>query len=443
MSSVRPGVKLRDGGLVAIAIALMNVTTYALTLGAARILGPAQFGQFSALLGVIIVVNVLSLGLQATGARRLAHGTTPREQLERAILRTTGWAALGVLVLCCAVAPLVSHILRLDTPWSAVLMGVTASLLCLMGGQAGILQGELRWVPLSLMYLSMGCARLIFGVAALLWGHSTVATMAGVAVAALVPALIGRAALRHPSRSRIDVRPTTSAPRERPGNAPESLWREVLHTSHVLFAFFAVSNIDIVLARAFLDDHESGSYAAGIVLTKAVLFLPQFVVIVLFPRLASGHQGRRTDLLGLGAIATLGALATGTAALLPGAALAFVGGAAYAPIAASLWVFALLGAVLAAVQLLVYAVIARRQEGAVWLLWVAFFAMTVIGSIAHSATQLLTVKVCVDVTLFLALGAFAWLTAGPTPVGPRLPETRADLRSPADADERVTGRPGS
>ena len=73
--------KLTGGLLVAAAIAVMNVTTYGLTLAAARLLGPDQFGQFSSLLGVLIVVNVVSLALQATGARRVATSEQSRPEL--------------------------------------------------------------------------------------------------------------------------------------------------------------------------------------------------------------------------------------------------------------------------------------------------------------------------------------------------------------------------
>ena len=50
---------------------VMNVTTYGFTILAARLLGPAEYGALAAVMGLLLVVNVLSLGLQATGARRV------------------------------------------------------------------------------------------------------------------------------------------------------------------------------------------------------------------------------------------------------------------------------------------------------------------------------------------------------------------------------------
>ena len=53
-------------------------------------------------------------------------------------------------------------------------------------------------------------------------------------------------------------------------------------------------NCDVVLARTVLDEHDAGLYAAGLILTKAMLFLPRFVVVVTFPSMATAHERRRS-----------------------------------------------------------------------------------------------------------------------------------------------------
>ena len=70
--------------------------------------------------------------------------------------------------------------------------------------------------------------------------------------------------------------------------------REIVHNSQALLAFFALSNADIVVARNVLDDHDAGLYAGGLILTKAVLFLPQFVVVRRVPRRWPSASERRT-----------------------------------------------------------------------------------------------------------------------------------------------------
>ena len=66
--------------------------------------------------------------------------------------------------------------------------------------------------------------------------------------------------------------------------------RRILHEtgrgSLALLAFFVLSKADMVVARNVLDEHEAGLYARGLILAKAVLFLPQFVMVVAFPAMA-------------------------------------------------------------------------------------------------------------------------------------------------------------
>ena len=77
---------LRDGAAIAVAMAVMNVATYGFTILAARLLGPAEYGALAAVMGLLLVVNVLSLGLQATAARRVSAAPEHVGQIERDVL---------------------------------------------------------------------------------------------------------------------------------------------------------------------------------------------------------------------------------------------------------------------------------------------------------------------------------------------------------------------
>ena len=87
---------LRGGAGLAVAMGVMNVASYLFTILAARLLGPRDYGAFAALMGLLLVITVASLALQATAARRIA--TTPGHvhQIEQVILRVGVQAALGL-----------------------------------------------------------------------------------------------------------------------------------------------------------------------------------------------------------------------------------------------------------------------------------------------------------------------------------------------------------
>ena len=86
---------------------------------------------------------------------------------------------------------------------------------------------------------------------------------------------------------------------------------ESLHNGFALLAFFALSSVDVIVARNVLSAESAGLYAAGLIVTKAVLFLPQFVVIISFPTLSGGYGRRRALSLSLVAVAVLGLLEHG------------------------------------------------------------------------------------------------------------------------------------
>ena len=399
---------LRGGAQIAVAVGVMNVTTYGYTILAARQLGPGGYGGFAAVMNLLLVISVISLALQATAARRISAEGEHVAQIEASVLRTSrlsAWAVGGALLV---LAPVVDRLLRLDDLRVAVLVAAAAVPLTLMGGQSGVLQGERRWSALGAVYVAGGVPRLAIGAALLAWHPSELVAVSAVAVAALAPVTVGWWALRR-------GRPPGPAADH---HGARAILRESLLNSQALLAFFALSNLDLVVARNVLDPHASGLYAAGLILTKAMLFLPQFVVVLAFPTMALGRHGRALALGSL-VIGGLGGMGVLVCWQLPGLAQAFIGGGEFAGIREELWAFALLGTVLAVLQLLVYSVLAHEGRGRSLLLWAALVVMLAVGATAETAGGLVARVIVVDVLLLLALLAGRLLTRpAPAAVAP-------------------------
>lgn len=404
---------LRGTMLIAVAMAVQNLSTYGFTIIAARLLGPSEYGALAAVMGLLLVVNVVSLGLQATGARRVSASPGDRDPIAADMLTATYKSALAVGVLCLLSVPVISAVLRLDSWLTAGMIALTAIPLTVMGGQAGILQGERRWLPLALIYLAMGVGRVVFGTVALLVQEDTLGAMTGVAVGAVVPVLVGSAALRHRAR-------TAAGPDTVPGSAPapgrsRRVVRELFHNSHALLAFFALSNVDVVVARVMLDDHQGGLYAGGLILAKAVLFLPQFVVVIAFPAMAADGARIGMTLKALGMVLSIGLGATALAWGVRDLAVQFIGGDAYAGLGPMIWAFAAIGTIWAMLQLLVYNVVARQNKRAVGVVWAGLVVLVALAPTVGSVTYLLTAVVAVEgAVLLVLLGLGLRRTAAPT-----------------------------
>ncbi|WP_439939398.1 oligosaccharide flippase family protein [Nocardia sp. N13] len=395
-----------DGSAVAVATSVMNVATYGFTMLAARIIGPSQYGAFVACLSLLIVVQVAALGIQATAARRIAVDRSHVAAIEHAILSMTIKVALGVGLLMVLLIPAINVLLNLDNLITAALVALATVPLTLAGGQAGILQGERRWGALAVFYLAGGLPRLVIGTAIILWRPDATSAILGVGIGFLFPVIVGWWALR-----------TRRTPEQAmPEHSTRSLLVESTHNAQVLFAYFALSGVDIVMARQVLTDHDAGLYAAGLIMAKVMLFLPQFVVVVAFPDMATPESRQRALVRSLVAIGVLGVLAVVAAKLLSGVAMIFVGGAEFGEVKDLLWVFALLGTVLAMLQLQVYAVLARQGRRSVVLLWGALGALVVLGLQTESVIGLVASVVVVDAALLVVLTGASWrLARQPTP----------------------------
>src|ERR1700750_1701247 len=102
---------------------IMNVTTYLYTILAARLLGPRDYGAFAALMGLLLVIMVASLALQATAARRIVATPGNVHQIEQLILKVGMQPAVGLGVLCLVLSPVINEVVRLDSLRTAALVG--------------------------------------------------------------------------------------------------------------------------------------------------------------------------------------------------------------------------------------------------------------------------------------------------------------------------------
>lgn len=341
--------------LVAGALGIAQIAAYAVSVVAARALGPDGFGVLAALLGILLIGSVLAMGIQAVAARRLVQvDPASRDGAARSMLRDGliggGAVALGTL----AMSPLLVWLLRLDG-WGALLLAAATLIpITWAGAQYGVAQGRESYGRLATVYAIVGLGRGIGGVVGALVTGSPLGTMAGLALGTAAGAVVGR----------IVVAPLAAAPRER----LEGFFGESAHATHALLALFVLTNIDVLLARALLTADEAGIYGVGAVIAKVAFWLPQFVGVVAFPRFADARRGRAT-VISLLAVAMIGALVVAGTALLPGLVVAFVGGAAYVSLVPLAWLFAAIGATFALAQALLLTRLAiddRRAVIAVW-----------------------------------------------------------------------------
>jgi O-antigen/teichoic acid export membrane protein len=358
--------------VVAAALGVAQVAAYAVSVIAARALGPDGFGILAALLGVLLIGSVLAMGIQAVAARRLVTlAAAARPGAARSMLRDGLIGGIGVACATLIVSPLLMWLLRLDAWASLVLAALAFIPLTWAGAQYGVAQGREAYRRLAAVYAIVGLGRGVGGVLGALASGTVLGTMAGLTFGTVLGALVGRWV----------VAPLAQAPRER----LDGFFAESAHATHALLALFVLTNIDVLLARALLTPEQAGLYGVGAVIAKIAFWLPQFISVVAFPRFADARRGKAT-VVSLLAVAALGTVVIVVTAVMPGVVVSFVGGSAYANLVPITWIFASIGAAFALAQALLLTRVARDDRRAVVAVWGAALLLVALASLVMPRT---------------------------------------------------------
>ncbi|MFT4087731.1 MAG: polysaccharide biosynthesis protein, partial [Gordonia sp. (in: high G+C Gram-positive bacteria)] len=181
----------------------------------------------------------------------------------------------------------------------------------------------------------------------------------------------------------------------------------VLRASGVQLVVIVAVSVDLVLARSVLDAHSAGLYSLGAVATKAAFWLPQAIGVVVYPRLADPVGSPGTLRRAVQVLAATGAVGT-LAAALAGPLIPTVVSQDYRGVAGLMWLFALTGSMLAILQLMLLAAIARSStRGAMPAALVVVGEVIAIVFCAHSVLSLAVIA-SVAATASVAVTAL-WL----------------------------------
>lgn len=382
------GRKTLAKGLIFVGAATLigNGAAYALSMVAARVLMPAEFGAFGALLAILVILSTLAIAMQALAARRVALATTDRAEVEGRCMRLSVYIGVVIgLVGLIAAWPLGA---LFSIPGIAVAFGVVSITFVIIGAAPmGIAQGREEHMRLSGGFIANGAARAIGGVA----GVVIMRNIEGATLGMLIGCAIG-AFLAY----RI------SCPGAWATGLGDGGVNEFMHVAHALLVLFTLTNVDVLLARLFLTEDASGEYSVGVLLAKIAFFLPNAIIIVLFPKMTAG-KSRRTVYIATGLTAIVGVCITGFSLLFGNLVIRVLGGAQYVALGlgTDAWLFALEGSAFALVQVLLYARLAAHDRRAAVSVWVALVIQVLVIALWRHADLVQIVSTVVMVSLAL------------------------------------------
>ncbi len=368
-----------------------NGTAYLLSMVSARILDPADFGALGALLGLLVIIATLGISVQALTARRVS--TAPageRKDVEGQAIRLSILVAIAIVFGSLIIAWPVSTLFSI--PILAVLTGVASLGFVVIGSAAmGIAQGREQHVKLSIAFIANSGGRALGGII----GVVVLQSVTGVGFGILIGCAIGAAVAYQL------ISPKTFSPKLKDG-----ISIEFGHVAHALIVLFTLTNIDVLLARVFLTEDLSGEYSVGVLLAKIAFFLPNAIIIVLFPKM-SGGGSHRALYIATGLTAMVGVVITLAAVFAGDLVIRILGGSQYKDLGSEAWLFALEGSAFALVQVLLYSRLAAQDRRAVLAVWGALAVLVVVvvgwrhNSVAEIVTRVVIVSLALTVVGFI------------------------------------------
>ena len=362
-----------------------NGTAYLLSMVSARILNPADFGALGALLGLLVIIATLGISVQALTARRVSTApAADRKDVEGQAIRLSILVAIAIGIGSAVIAWPVSTLFSI--PILAVVTGVASLGFVVIGSAAmGIAQGREQHVKLSIAFIANSGGRALGGII----GVVVLQSVTGVGFGILIGCAIGAAVAYQL------ISPKTLSPKLKDG-----ISIEFGHVAHALIVLFTLTNIDVLLARVFLTEDLSGEYSVGVLLAKIAFFLPNAIIIVLFPKM-SGGGSHRALYIATGLTAVVGVVITLASVFAGDLVIRILGGAQYEDLGSEAWLFALEGSAFALVQVLLYSRLAAQDRRAVLAVWgaLAVLAVVVVGWRHNTVAEIVTSVVAVSLAL--------------------------------------------
>lgn len=397
-----PRTLARTSTIVFVFTLTASVLNYLSNLVFGRLLTPAEYGDLTALLALVVVLAIPAVAAQTIVAARLARDR--EENDERHIAWLIRYATGHIGAVACAVGlayalaiPLVTSGLNLQAPGPAFALLPLVVLTFFLSITSGFLQGLDRFVSLGIVMLAVAIGRLAFGVPWAANGGGSGGAIGGQAIGTLLAVVGVGWMLRHYFRAA----PT--------GSASAGMRRQpdvrALTASAAVAAFALLSNVDVLLAKLLLTPDESGQYAALATVGRLVFFLPSAIAIAMVPTAARARrEGKETGVLRIAALLTSAAalLVAVPATVAPELTLRLMFGENYTTAAGGVFPIAVAGAGLAVLNLLVVYTVAMQDRRWPLLLFGGIVAQAAaICFFGHSPESIATAQAVVIVLLLI------------------------------------------
>ncbi len=266
---------------------LAGIFAYLLHPFLGHVLGIQQYGQVAALIALTVVLTTPTQIISTVAAKYASSlsASGDHAQLNDFIRRLTViFLVVGVVmtVVFLAGSGYVASFLNLNSPQGVIILGFIFIIEFVTPLNLGTIQGLESFGWFSTMTFLSAFLRLAFSIGFVLLGMGVNGVILGIVVSAVLAYLI----------SFLPLLKVIRGPRAATGSL-RGLWSYSALALIAAGGIVALSTIDTVLARHFLNAHDAGLYAALATIGKIVLFVTSSVSTVMFPKVVALHKNGR------------------------------------------------------------------------------------------------------------------------------------------------------
>ena len=386
-------------GIMMVAILLANAIHYLFNIVMNRMLGTAAYGDLYSLLAIFLIATMGVMSIQTVITKYIADFEVEGETDKiRILVRSfSKWLLVTggvIIIISAAVAWPLYRLLKLESPFFILILGASIAATFYLTLPFGILQGKQQFIGLGGANIANAVVRLLSAVVLVWLGLGVYgalgAGIVGAVVVSCVVVYLFRDILKGGAPEVQDFRPT------------ETL-RYLVPVFTAMFFIILLTQIDVVIVKALFSRDAAGHYSYAALAGKAVLFLPEGISLVMFPRVselrAKGEPTRRVLVLSLLAVAVLVTAIAGFYAIFPGFTAYIFAGGKGKEVVNLVGLFGFAMALFAVVKLLAYYHLALERRG-----FILFF---VAGGIAEVVGIMLfhnTLRQVVLVLIFVGAG---------------------------------------
>ena len=268
-----------------------GVLGYAYQIGMGRLLSAEEYGVFTAIMALFVIVSAPSGALMQVVSRKVAQYAAQSDwgsvrQLYQTVLVRVLVIGLVSLAIYLFFSTQIQSYLKGATVWAVMMFGLLILINFPMVINNAFLQGLQRfhWLSASLNLTVIG--KIVFCFALVWMGYGVAGAIAGNILAFLAIWTLGFSSLL-PSLRKGNTKSFA--------NDPIS-FASVLPVLLANLTFAVLSQSDMIVVNYFFSEKAAGLYAAASILGKAVMYVSGAVTIAVFPLAAENKTTTKHDL---------------------------------------------------------------------------------------------------------------------------------------------------